>query len=213
MRVLLSCLQSPIRHPIPAYDFWRGYFVNACNEAGIECVEVPGVDWAEGLTHATEDRQDEWRSRAWGKTLEHARVENERKPIDFFLGYLYPRQVERQAILELQRMGIPCVNFFCDNIRDFRRVPAEFQPFALHWVPEYEALGMYRDAKLPHLHAPMPCWVPQSERSVAQDETEPATFIGSKDILRADFFGHAAQAGADFVVRGAGWSATENNVA
>lgn len=38
-------------------------------------------------------------------------------------------------------------------------------------------------------------------------------FIGSKDVLRADFFGHAAQAGAEFVARGAGWSAAGDNTA
>ena len=51
MRVLLSCLQSQKRHPLPAYDFWRPYFVEGCREAGIECLEVPGVDWAEGVVY------------------------------------------------------------------------------------------------------------------------------------------------------------------
>lgn len=38
-------------------------------------------------------------------------------------------------------------------------------------------------------------------------------FIGSKDVLRADFFGHAAQAGAEFVVRGTDWSAAGDDTA
>lgn len=207
MRVLLSCLQSPKRHPIPAYDFWRTYFVCGCDEAGIEYLEVPDVDWAEGLVYPEGNELFAWRARTWEKVLAFARSEHARKPIDFFLGYLFPKQVEPAAITELQHLGLPCVNFFCDNIREFRRVPHEFRPFNLHWVPEFEALPMYRQAGLPHLHAPMPCWIPRELRRVPAIETEPPTFIGSADILRRELLGRAWQAGADFVVRGPGWGA------
>lgn len=212
MRVLLSCLQSLRRHPIPAYDFWREYFAQACNEAGIECVEVPDVDWAEGLALLPGKQLDAWRSRTWERVLEFVRKEQHREPIQFFLGYLYPGQVEVGAIVELQRMGIPCVNFFCDNIREFHQVPIEYRPFALHWVPEFEALMMYRNAGLPHLHAPMPCWIPIELRSIPTIETEPPTFIGSADLLRRNLLGLAVKAGADLVIRGNGWELTDDSV-
>ncbi len=205
MRILLSCLQSKEVHPIPAYAFWRSYFVNGCLEAGAECLEVPEVDWAKALLPLPEEELKSWRSDAWEKTLRFARNEHARKPIDLFLGYLYPRQIEVEAVTQLQTLGIPCVNFFCDNVREFRRVPAEYSPFALHWVPEFEALGMYRKAGLPFLHAPMPCWVPKQLRSLPQEETEPATFVGSADVLRRRLVAEAWEQGADFVVRGPGW--------
>ncbi len=205
MRVLLSCLQSQKRHALPAYDFWRTYFVEGCREAGVECIEVPGVDWAEAMALPQGEKLDLWRTRTWDSTLEFARKERSNRDIDFFLGYLYPRQVEEGAIVELQRMGIPCVNFFCDNVREFDTVPEEYRQFDLHWVPEFEALPMYRHAGQPHIHAPMPCWVPPDLRTPPQLETEPPTFIGSADILRRSFLGRAVSAGADLVVRGAGW--------
>lgn len=205
MRILLSCLQSLQRHAIPAYDFWRPYFVEGCREAGIECVEVPGVDWAEGLVHSPGPKLSAWRARTWETVLTFARSTNARDGLDLFLSYLYPNQVEPEAIAELQRLGIPCVNFFCDNVRDFRRIPTEYRSFALHWVPEFEALPLYRRAGLPYLHAPMPCWVPPNMRSVPVHETEPPTFIGSADNLRRDLLGRALREGGNFVVRGAGW--------
>ena len=76
------------------------------------------------------------------------RLEIAQRPIHLFVGYFYPEQVEVSAIRELQRMGIPCVNFFCDNVREFVKPPAEYAPFALHWVPEFEALPMYREARI-----------------------------------------------------------------
>lgn len=213
MRMLLSCLQSQKRHALPAYAFWRRYFLEGCREAGIECLEVPEVDWVEGLVHPPGDARRAWLERTWEKSLAFARSEQARQPIDFFLGYLYPAQIEPQAIRDLQGIGIPCVNFFCDNVREFGSVPSEYLPFDLHWVPEFEALPLYRRAGLPHLHAPMACWVPPDLRCVPAAETEPPTFIGSADILRRDLLGRALQAGAEIVVRGPGWGSEERSEA
>jgi len=205
MRILLSCLQSLRQHGVPPYDFWRQYFVEGCREANIECVEVPGVDWAEGLTYPAGAELIAWRARTWERVLEFVRKARAHQPLDLFLGYLFPTQVDPAAISELQRLGLPCVNFFCDNVRQFREVPEVYRPFSLHWVPEFEALPMYRRAGLPHEHAPMPCWVPPSFRNVPEIETEPPTFIGSADILRRDLLGRALEAGAELVIRGPGW--------
>ncbi len=206
MRILLSCLQSPHRYPIPAYDFWRRYFIAGLEEAGHEVVEAQDVDWARGLILPAGPDLLAWQANAWQAV--HTVAGRER--IDLFLGYLFPRQVDTGAVRELQRKGVPCVNFFCDNLREFRRAPLEFAPFALHWVPEFEALPMYRAAGLAHLHAPMACWVPPDLRQPPDGAEEPATFIGSADLLRADLLGRALQAGADFVVRGAGWNAAHD---
>jgi hypothetical protein len=205
MRILVSCQQSRQRHAIPAYEFWRPYFVHGLAEAGHEVLEVPGVDWAEGLVHRPGAALDLWRARTWEKVRTFVRAERRDRPVDLFLSYLFPSQIEVGTIRELQNMGIPCVNFYCDNVREFRTVPAEYRAFALHWVPEFEALPMYRAARLAHVHAPMPCWIPQNLRTAPAAETEPPTFVGSADILRRDLFSKAVQAGAKFTVCGAGW--------
>jgi len=207
MKILLSCLQSLHKHSIPAHDFWRSYFVEGCREAGIEPLEVPGVDWAEGLTYCEGTAElESWKSRTWGKTLSFVREEHSRGGVDLFLGYLYPQQVEVASIKEMQRTGIPCVNFFCDNVREFRKVPEVYTTFDLHWVPEYEALSMYQQAHLPHIHAAMPCWIPKHLRSVPKREEGPAVFVGSADILRRNLLSQALEAGADFMLHGKGWA-------
>lgn len=206
MRVLLSCLQSKVPHPIPAYSFWRTYFVEGLREAGMDVLEIPDVDWAEALTYTTESQElAEWRSRTWEAALAFAKKEQEQGGVDLFLSYLYPDQVDVGAVRELQRAGIPCVNFFCDNVREFRKVPAAYTPFDLHWVPEFEALPMYRCAHLPHIHAPMPCWVPKRYRSVPGRENGLAVFIGSADLLRRNLLGEASLEGANIKVYGKGW--------
>src|SRR5262249_80835 len=158
-------------HSLPAYDYWRPIFVQSFKEAGHEVLEVPAVDWAEGLTYPRGAELDVWRARTWDVVLAYAGRERQRGPIDLFIGYLYPGQVEPSAIHELQRRGTPCVNFFCDNVREFRRVPAEYRAFALHWVPEFEALPLYAKAGLDCVHAPMPFWIPRALRVPPEKET------------------------------------------
>jgi hypothetical protein len=213
MRILLSCLQSERRHALPGYAFWRGYFVEGCAEAGIECVEVPGLDWAEGLTHPPGPALDCWRANAWQRVVDFVRADRARNgaraPLAMFLGYLYPQQVDTAAIRELQRQGLPCVNFYCDNVRQFHRLPEAYRAFALHWVPEYEALPLYRD--VPHVHAPMPCWVHPRWRTLPERETEPPTMIGSADVLRRDVLARAIGAGAELRICGRGWNAADED--
>src|SRR5579862_6732906 len=121
MRIILSCLQSLKNHTLPPYDFWRSHFVEGCRESGIECLEVPGVDWAEGLVYPRGGDLDTWRTRTWEIVLAYSRQEHERRPIDYFLGYLYPKQIEAAAVDDLQEMGIPAVNFFCEMLESFGR--------------------------------------------------------------------------------------------
>jgi len=181
------------------------------HEAGAEILEVPEVDWAEGLTYATGSKKlKHWRTRTWETTLKFVKETQVKKGIDLFVGYLYPNQVEVSAVLEMRRLGIKCVNFFCDNIREFKTVPTEYSPFDLHWVPEYEALEMYHRAGLPHIHAPMPCWLPKKYRSIAKHENPSVVFIGSSDLLRKDLLGNAIEMGGKILVYGRGWKTRYN---
>ena len=206
MRIALICLQDLQPHPIPAYRFWSDYFKNGIVEAGHAWTEVPGVDWAAGISRLPPEAQARWRAETWNRTLDHVVQEERRgRRVDLFLSYLYPEQIDPEAIKELRRLGIPCVNFFCDNVREFTRVPDEFRPFDLHWVPEWEALAMYARAKLPHCFAPMPAWIPMGARVPVVGELDQVTFIGSADVLRRSLLSHAIALGAPILIGGRGW--------
>jgi hypothetical protein len=205
MRIFLACQQARRRHPVPAYDFWAYYFKNGLSEAGHSWCEAEDVDWAEGLTPLSATERRNWLARSWESTLTVIRREHARHPINLFIGYLYPGQVELGAVYEILGLGIPVVNFFCDNVREFRHVPPEYRAFSLHWVPEFAALPMYQQAGLPCLYAPMPVWIPISLRRSSWQESEPVTFVGSEDLLRRDLLARALAKGADLIIRGAGW--------
>jgi hypothetical protein len=205
MRIFLSCQQALKPHPVPAFGFWEHYLKSALAEAGHEVIQTPQVDWAEGLTPLPKSERAAWLERTWSKTVDFIQAEHRRKPISLFLSYLFPLQIEPAAVRVVRGAGIPTVNFFCDNVREFSEIPAAFRDFDLHWVPEADARRMYTAAALPFVYSPMPMWVPPGLRTVPRDENGGAIFVGSHDILREDLLGDAVDKGLDVQVYGSGW--------
>jgi hypothetical protein len=205
MRIFLSAQQALRRHAVPGYAFWEYYFKKGLAEAGHQVIETPGVDWAEGLTALDPAARARWLGDTWNPTVEFLRAEHARQPVDFFLSYLFPNQVEPAAIATIRALGIPCVNFFCDNVREFTRVPSSYRGFDLHWVPEADARTLYAAARLPFLSAPMPMWVPPEYRAPPAAENNDTLFIGSHDVLREDLLGGAVARGLTLKIHGDGW--------
>ncbi len=206
LKVFLSAQQDfGAAHAVPAYRFWADYFRAAFAEAGHTCLEAPGCNWSAGLTNLSPPDRAKWSETVWTQTVNFLRREHAREPVDFFLGYLFPQQVLPSALAEIRALGIPCVNFFCDNVREFRRVPTVYHAFDLHWVPEHGALQLYARDHLPTLHAPMACWVPPAQRTPVDHETLPVTFVGTRDEQRERLFADAFALGLNAELRGPGW--------
>lgn len=206
MNILLSFLQDSLEAPyaIPAYRFWSHYIKNGIEEAGMKWTEVPGVDWAAGLVPYENDPALQiWKAETWEKTL--AYIKAHRHQLDIFLCYLYPKQIDIAAIKQIRDLGLPCVNFYCDHVRSYTRLPAEFKVFDLMWVPEFEALPMYRKAGISYINLPMPMWVAPMYRNCPAKELDIISFIGSKDSLRASLLSDAVAKGLQVQIRGNGW--------
>jgi len=207
MNILLSFLQDQTTspHQIPAYRFWSYYIKNGIKEARMSFSEVPDVDWAKGLTYDKNSSElNLWMEYSWDKTIKF--IISNKKTIDLFLCYLYPHQIDVTAINTIKQLGIPCVNFYCDNVRHFKKVPKEFKVFDLIWVPEFEAMPMYGKEKVKSVNLPMPMWVaPNLREPFIPEEKLSITFIGSKDILREQLFNEVINKGLDIQICGSGW--------
>jgi len=212
MRIFLSSQQSLKRHPVPTYGFWETYFKGGIAEASHEWIEAASLDWAEGLLYLDKSELKPWLERTWQKAVETIKREHHVRPISLFLSYLFPHQIDPSAIKEIRAMGIPCVNFFCDTVREYRKIPPAYQAFDLHWVPEYKALALYAQAKLSTLHAPMPVWVPPERRRWEHPEKYGVTFLGSHDDQRAALLAQVLRAGVDIEIRGPGWIPEKSRV-
>lgn len=204
MKIFLSFLQSPIKHAIPAYDFWQYYIKNGIEEAGYEWSEHPDVDWAKGLVPQSKTDLSSWKEETWNKIVKRLKEQ----PVDLFLSYLYPEQIDTNGIKEIKKLGIPCINFFCDNVRQFKTVPAEFDVFDLNWVPEYKALKMYQKAGYPFINIPMPMWIRPELRTARSERNKQVIFIGSKDVQRVRFCEELVKKAPDIDLNiyGNGWN-------
>ncbi|QEC77913.1 glycosyltransferase family protein [Mucilaginibacter ginsenosidivorax] len=214
MKILLSFLQDNggQPHAIPAYRFWTYYIKNGIEEAGMQWTEIPGLDWAAGLVpYENDPALQQWKQQAWEKTINH--IKANRGQIDVFLCYLYPKQIDAEAIKQIKAMGVPCVNFYCDNVRSFIKLPRQFKVFDLVWVPEFEALHLYQKTGVPHINLPMPMWVDPKYRHFSEQETDIISFIGSKDDLRAQLLADAIAGGVPIQIRGNGWNNGTNESA
>jgi hypothetical protein len=207
VKILLSFLQdtTDLPHPVPAYRFWSYYLKNGITEAGMQWLETPATDWAEGLMYLQNPGElERWKAKVWQLTLEH--IKSNRHQIDIFLCYLYPGQIDPSAIAEIKKQGIPCINFYCDNVREFEKVPLEFTVFDLIWVPEYEALPMYKRAGINYTNLPMPMWVDYKHRQgIPVSELPGISFVGSKDLYREQLLGEIINKGVNVTIRGSGW--------
>ncbi|EAW38823.1 glycosyltransferase [Lyngbya sp. PCC 8106] len=209
MRIFLVCQQSLKNHLVPAYQFWEDYFKKGIEEAGHEWVEAQNIDWAEGLVYLDKKALNTWRDLTWSLTLSAIKKEHRKKPINLFLSYLFPKQVEPTALKEIQKLGIPCVNFFCDNIREFTKIPPVFYEFDLHWVPEFKAIKMYQKARQNYIYAPMPVWIPPEQRTWDHPEHYGVSFIGSRDIQREALLAQVLNLGISLEIRGSAWNKAE----
>lgn len=205
MRIFLVCLQSPHRYRMSPYHFWHDYFARGLAESGHEVLECGETDWARGLVNLTKPERTAWLTASWERTIAALRREQENGGVDLFLSYLYPNQIEPTAIPSIRALGIPCVNFFCDNVREYRHLPPEFAPFDLHWVPEHAALALYATRGWPHLHAPMPCWIRPDLRTAPPSERPVVSFVGSRDSLREPLLAAVARSGLPLEIRGGAW--------
>jgi hypothetical protein len=187
-------------------DFWEHSFRAGISESGNEPIGTHGIDWAMvGKASPDTGQIALAKEEAWDRTLEAIRRQHRDTGIDLFLSYLFPIQIDESALEEIRSLGIPTCNFFCDNVRLFRRAPQEFRVFDLHWVPEQAALSLYDKARLPRISAAMPTWIDPILRHADCEETGEVAFIGSSCILRKDLLGRAIEAGADITIYGGGW--------
>jgi len=215
MKIFLSCLQSPVRHAVPAYGFWEKYFKNGIEEAGFAWVEDPESDWAEGLLYFHhEQAAAAWREKFWSGFSKRFQFLANRERPDLAIFYLYPHMIDSEGLNNIRKTGVPLLLFFCDHVREFRTIPEAFRGFDFYWVPEKAALPAYQSGRFNQvLYLPMPSWIPPEFRQSADiQEHYPPTFIGSKDVQRLILLHQLTHLFPSLEIRGQGWVNTPDSL-
>jgi len=205
MNIFLCCFQSERDYLGAPYKHWRENFKPPLEAMGHRVLEPKGLDLAAPLAHASESR---WIRRYREVTSENlvrqVKETHRRQGIDLFLSYFYSVHVFPDAISEIGRVGIPTVNFFCDNMREFHSVAELVDRYTLNWVPEKEACELYQRRGAAHVSLPMAVNADLYRTSPAE-EIPQVTFIGSVDGLRTRLLAEVFPSGLPLKVYGGNW--------
>jgi glycosyl transferase family 1 len=209
VNVFLCCLQSPHRWAIPGYGFWRENFKPALEALGCRVIEPQGLDLAEPLARWWDS---EWleggRTRLGEALLAQVKAAHRTSGIDLFFSYFYSAHVHAGVLEAIRDLGIPVVNFFCDNLRQFESVQPLARSVTMNWVPEADALPLYRALQAPAIHLPMAVH-PGSYRPDRGAELPQVTFVGHADYLRMQLLDAVVDSHVPLRIYGDGWGRAE----
>lgn len=205
MNIFLCCFQSDRSYPIPPYKHWRENFKPSLEAMGHQVLEPKGLDFAAPLAYHSDKKWIKgYRAVTSEELLRQIKEIHKREGIDLFLSYFYSVHVFPDAISEIERLGIPTVNFFCDNLRQFHSISELVDRYTLNWVPEKEACTLYQRRGAAYIHLPMAA-NPAFYAARDGDEIPQVTFIGSPDGLRTRLLAPVFQSGIPLKVYGRGW--------
>ena len=144
------------------------------------------------------------RARFSERLLEQVRAAHRQSPIDLFFSYFYSAYVEPDAIVEISRLGIPTVNWYCNGSYQFHLVQEIAPAFDFCLVPEkfrmqdYRAIGanpIYcQEAANPNVYRP---------HDVSQEFD--VTFVGQRYGNRPGYLAALYHAGVDARAWGPHW--------
>lgn len=204
MRVLLCSYSRPFAQADGPWPLWTPPFREGLEACGCEVVEPKTVDLIEPfLRRGDASWLRENRPRLAETLLREVKALHREKPLAMVFGYFWEFQVDPAGIRAIADLGIPTVNFFCDNVRDFESVAPLVKAFTLNWVPEVGALPLYREEGAPHVFLPMAA--PPSRFPFAERVEKPRVlFIGSADVVRRHLLDQVRDR-LPLRVGGAGW--------
>jgi hypothetical protein len=184
LRILLCSYSRPFKQSDGPYITWTTQFLEGLESLDCEVIEPQTVDLIEPfLRRSDEDWLATNRVQLAEKLLDEVKALHQAKPIDLIICYFWSFQIDSQGVKAITNLGIPTVNFFCDNTRDIKSVSSLFRSFTLHWVPEVSALPFYQKAGIPFIHLPMGA-SPTQYSFQERPETKRVIFMGSADTLR-----------------------------
>lgn len=203
-----------VRHsldPAKVYGaLWSGHFYPALRELGHELVESQVdlyptsrfMDVASGFTA----EEIAMRAATTEAILDEVRAAHRERPLDLFLSYFYNSHFDASGFDEIRRLGVPSINFYCNNIHQFDNVAEIARKADVCWYPEKHARSSYERIGANAIWVQMGA-DPSIYRPMGTTRNASACFVGQAYADRALWMAALVEAGVPVEVYGPGWGA------
>jgi hypothetical protein len=131
---------------------------------------------------------------------------------DLFFGYFYSSVIYSETVDSLRALGVPTVNFSCNNVHQFDLVRDIAPHFDLCWVPEKAALADFESVGARAVRIQLAA-NPRVYRPLPEPRLYDVTFVGQRYADRAEFLDTLDAAGVRVHAWGAGWAPKRLDVA
>lgn len=205
--VFLCCMQSNKYQGLASsdYNFWRENFKLSLENLGCNVLEPHGFDFIEPFFHSDDSDWYKHRRVQLSDHLYDFVVKTHKNiGIDLFLSYFFATHVTPEFLTAIRDLGIPVVNFFCDNMRDFDLVRPLASSVTLNWVPEIDAIAKYKLINAPAIYLPMAVNT-DFYKTTHEAELNQVSFIGSADYLRMHVLQPMIKTSIPLRIYGNGW--------
>ena len=127
-----------------------------------------------------------------------------KKPVDLFFAYLMDGMVDTDVLKEIHRLGVPMVNFSCNNIHQFNLVDEISPYFDLNLYAEKEAGIKFDKIRAANYWWPMAS-NPKYFHPVRTVRNVDVSFVGGNYALRTEYILHLLEEKIDVQVYGPYW--------
>ena len=210
MKLRIFCALRHANDPNRYYGgLWTSNFYPALRELGHDILEsktdlLPTSRFMD-IPGNFSPQELELRARTTEQILAEVRAAHARQPLHLFLSYFYNAHFDPTGFDELERMGIPSVNFYCNSIYQFELVADIAAKVNYSWHAEKHARSLYKAV------GANPVWVqmaadPQVYRPLEGATRLPnAAFVGLRYADRDRWMAALVCANVPVEIYGPGW--------
>ena len=210
MRIFYASMTSPNLDGLAESRIWEANLYGPLVNLGHDVVRL-----ADGMEHLLAHADirlagnrafvEEHRPTAEARLLVAVRAAHREKPVDLFFGYLYSACVTGETIRRIRALGIPTVNFFCNNVHQFELVSDIAPAYDYCMVPERATLEKYRRIGANAVHIQMAA-NPEIYKPYPLAREFQVTFVGQRYGDRPAIIDFLLRRGFDVRVWGPGWA-------
>ncbi|OLT61233.1 glycosyltransferase family protein [Moorena bouillonii] len=204
---------TAIRHSIDPNlyygDLWSGNFYPALKQLGHEIIEsqvdlLPASRFMQIASNFT-PQEKEVRAQITQKIVDEVRQAHQKQPLNLFISYFYNAHFDPAGFKEINQLGIPTVNFYCNNIHQFELVSEIATQVNFSWHAERNARAHYLKI------GANPIWVqmgadPKVYYPISGiNRRHKACFVGQRYADRDRFIANLIQNKVPVSIYGKGW--------